>query len=515
MKILHRHPVAVMAVLFVLGMGVVLAQLYRLSNQVMHTSALEGTAAYAQALVAFRTLYSSEVVGRVDGSKVVVSHEYREIPGAIPLPATLSIELGQAIAAQGSGMDVRLYSAYPFPWRAATGGPTDDFERVALETLTASPEQPFYRFEDHDGELFLRYAVADRMRPACVACHNGRADSPKRDWKEGDVRGVLAITRPLQVVRATTNAGLAETVLLMGGTTLAWLGLLALVVSSLRSTAAELEQHKAHLEERVAERTRELGQAQTQLAQKEKLASVGQMVAGVAHEINNPINFVGGASVAIEHKLDDFEKLLFQLMDDPEGKTEVGAEIKSRFGGLRQSVGTIENGVERVKAIVLALRTFSRSDAPERAPADLVAGIESTLQLAGFKLAKVTLIRDLQPLPPVVCHPGQVNQVVLNVVMNAIQAVSEVEGRPPTVTIRTHVDGEFAVITVTDNGVGISDEHKSRIFDPFFTTKAVGEGTGLGLSISYAIVKAHGGRIEVESTPGVGTTFRIWLPTTS
>jgi two-component system NtrC family sensor kinase len=351
------------------------------------------------------------------------------------------------------------------------------------------------------------------MRPACVACHDSRPDSPKKDWKEGDVRGVLAITRPLEVVRATTNAGLGETVLLMAGTTLAWLGLLALVVSSLRSTAAELELHKAHLEERVAERTRELGQAQTQLAQKEKLASVGQMVAGVAHEINNPINFVGGASVAIEHKLDDFEKLLFQLMDDPEGKTEVGAEIKARFGGLRQSVGTIENGVERVKAIVLALRTFSRSDAPERAPADLVAGIESTLQLAGFKLANVTLIRDLQPLPPVVCHPGQVNQVILNVVMNAIQAVSGVEGRSPTVTIGTRVEGEFAVITVTDNGIGISDEHKSRIFDPFFTTKAVGEGTGLGLSISYAIIKAHGGRIEVESTPGVGTTFRIWLPT--
>jgi hypothetical protein len=158
--------------------------------------ALQGVSIQAATLEQLREQYTADVVARAAVHGVPVRHDFREEKGAIPLPATLVKELGERINKNRPGADVRLYSDYPFPWRRGSG-PADEFERDALAELSANPDQPYYRFAEMDGIPVLRYAVADRMRPACVKCHNSHPSSPKTDWKVGDVRGVLELIRPL------------------------------------------------------------------------------------------------------------------------------------------------------------------------------------------------------------------------------------------------------------------------------------------------------------------------------
>jgi phosphoserine phosphatase RsbU/P len=239
-RLLHERTVLVLTIMFCVGVAAILWHLVNLSSALVEMSALQGTARYSEALMEFRTLYTSEVVVRAQTHGIEVTHDYRTKPGAIPLPATLSIELGKRIGMQGSGLQVRLYSDYPFPWRT-DGGARDAFERDALRYLQRNPDQPFTRFEDFQGRRSLRYATADRMRQACVGCHNGHPASPKTDWKVGDVRGVLEVIRPMDSVIAQSRAGLRETIALMGGICALSLGGLALVIGRLRQTTVELE----------------------------------------------------------------------------------------------------------------------------------------------------------------------------------------------------------------------------------------------------------------------------------
>jgi two-component system sensor histidine kinase/response regulator len=258
-RLLYERTVLVLAILFCAGAAGTLWHLSRLSSHLIKSAALEGTIWYSEALTELRTLYTSEVVIPAQTSGIEVTHDYRAKKGAIPLPATLSLELGKRITDKGHGVQVRLYSDYPFPWRT-DGGPRDDFEREALQYLRQHPDQPFTQIEDFRGLSSLRYATADRMRASCVGCHNSHSDSPKTDWKEGEVRGVLEIIRPLDTIVAQTYEGLRETFALLG--VMATLGLsgLALVIGRLRQTSVELEQ-------KVEDRTAALRARTTELAQ--------------------------------------------------------------------------------------------------------------------------------------------------------------------------------------------------------------------------------------------------------
>ena len=194
------------ALVFALGLGLLIWQLVSLEEDLVRTNAEESARQYAKALEEFRTLYTSEVVARVKDHGIAVTHDYHEKSGAIPLPATLSILLGNRLSEEASGGSTRLYSDYPFPWRSNSGGPRDDFERDALQFLRNKPAMPYVRFEDYQGRPSIRYARADIMRPACIGCHNSHADSPKRDWQVGDVRGVLEVILPLDAAIARTRA---------------------------------------------------------------------------------------------------------------------------------------------------------------------------------------------------------------------------------------------------------------------------------------------------------------------
>jgi signal transduction histidine kinase len=251
------------------------------------------------------------------------------------------------------------------------------------------------------------------------------------------------------------------------------------------------------LEARVEERTSELRDTQAQLVQAEKMKSLGQLVAGVAHELNNPIGFVHA-------NLQLLDEYITKLID-PE---RTGDAEKNRAAIDKLLVRSRE-GTERVKKIVQDLRIFSRMDHAELQDANLHEDLERTLALMEPRFKNtIALERDFGDLPLVRCYPGQLNQVFLNLLMNACDAI-EGEG---TIRIRTRPIADGVRLEFKDDGPGIPDEVRGRIFDPFFTTKPVGVGTGLGLSLSHGIIERHGGRISVESAPGEGTTFVIELP---
>lgn len=253
-----------------------------------------------------------------------------------------------------------------------------------------------------------------------------------------------------------------------------------------------------NLEQRVEERTRELRETQAQLIQNEKMVSLGQLVAGVAHELNNPIGYVHANLQLIE----DYVRKL----EDPSLSDEKRAQAKD---ALERLVARSREGTQRVKAIVEDLRTFSRLDLAEVQEADLHECIERTISLVEHRLkAGIRIVRDYGELPRVRCFVGRINQVFMNLLVNACDAL----GGSGEIRIKTRALADGVVLEFSDTGPGIPKEIQNRLFEPFFTTKAVGQGTGLGLSISHSIIESHGGKISVCSTPGSGTTFRIELP---
>jgi PAS domain S-box-containing protein len=250
---------------------------------------------------------------------------------------------------------------------------------------------------------------------------------------------------------------------------------------------------------------REIRDTQAQLVQSEKMAALGNLVAGVAHELNTPIGAIhGNADVA--------RRALEAVREGLAGAgvpASLPGRVEKALGILGEVNAVTVDASQRVATIVRSLRNFARLDEAERKHADLHEGLDSTLNLLRHELKNgVEVMKDYGELPQVDCFPNQVNQVFMNILVNAIHAV---EGSG-TITIRSRLEDGQAVIRFTDTGKGIAPEHLSRIFDPGFTTKGVGVGTGLGLSISYRIVQEHRGSIEAESQPGAGTTFTVKLP---
>lgn len=296
---------------------------------------------------------------------------------------------------------------------------------------------------------------------------------------------------------------------------------------------ASLQMH--HLEHLVDQRTVQFKQAsealqreiderkqlEGQLVQSEKLASLGQLAAGVAHEINNPIGFISSNLGS----LDGYFKQLLSLLDAYQSSApHLDSEAAARLQRLREEaeldflledipllIRESKEGIGRVGQIVKDLKDFSRVDNNQQWQwANLQQGIESTLNIVASELKyKADVIKEYQPLPDIECLPSQINQVIMNLVVNAAQAMGPERG---TITLRTGLQQDMAWVEVADTGSGIAPDTLQKIFDPFFTTKPVGQGTGLGLSLSYGIVKKHGGDIQVRSELGVGTTFRVELP---
>ncbi len=303
---------------------------------------------------------------------------------------------------------------------------------------------------------------------------------------------------------------------------------IALEVDSRGATGEDLALGNAELvrkNEQLEALVKKLKQTQGQLMQSEKMASIGQLAAGVAHEINNPVGYVYSNIGTLERYLKDMFLLL-----DAYRRSEVSVEVNGHTSGreirqiqeeidlpfLRKDVVALvrecKEGINRVKKIVQDLRDFSRAGLEDVWQfVDLHQGLESTLNIVWNELKyKCELRKEYGDLPLVECLPSQINQVFMNLLVNAAQAIPD----KGVVTIRSGRRGGQVWIEISDTGRGIQTEHLGRLFEPFFTTKPPGQGTGLGLPVSYGIVERHGGRIEVESEVDQGTTFRVWLPVT-
>jgi len=311
------------------------------------------------------------------------------------------------------------------------------------------------------------------------------------------------------------------------------------LTENLKNTLAEKDDYanrlsdlNVNLERKVRERTlaleeanqalqkayKELQNAQAQLVQSEKMASLGQLVAGIAHEVNNPVSFIYGNMDHLTEYINDIKKVLAGFM----GLKSLNLEEKQQIDNLVQEtdldfllkdldklIKSCKNGAERTKDIVVALRSFSRLDEAALKDADIHEGIDSTLEILTHNYKnRITVHKEYGNIPKIRCYASQLNQVFMNLLANASQAI-ENNG---DVWIKTQKKGENVLISIRDTGNGISEENMKKLFTPFFTTKPIGQGTGLGLGISYGIIEKHNGRIWAESKVGAGTTFNIELP---
>lgn len=312
------------------------------------------------------------------------------------------------------------------------------------------------------------------------------------------------------------------------------------MAEQLRSSFMDLEKSKEELEDRVEARTAELKntlaelqRTQAQMVQSEKMSSLGQLVAGVAHEINNPVNFIHGNLTYVQEYTQDLLEFL-QLYQQhnptltPEIQTAAEAiDLEFLQEDLPKMLNSMQLGTDRIRQIVLSLRNFSRIDEAECKAVDLHEGIDSTLLILQYRFKakpdcpEISIIKHYDKLPLIECYPGQLNQVFMNILVNAIDILEEANtqragkgNNPGCITISTsRLDENWVQISIADNGMGMTEVTRQKIFDPFFTTKPIGMGTGMGMSISYQIITAkHNGKLECFSTLGEGTEFIIQIP---
>ena len=374
-----------------------------------------------------------------------------------------------------------------------------------------------------EGRRCFEVFPLDVCESSCVGCRAAELGHPLRVEMVGAVRGDG---------EALTLAVTAAPIATEGGT---------IIVESYRDITPDVRiqrkykallgherRAKAELEAEVRARTSELMAAgeelkrtHAQLIHQEKMSSLGRLVAGVAHELNNPINFVYGNVDFLGRYMEDLLGLV-ELYDRGAAHlpAELRADIEARKEKIeldyliedsRKLIRSIRSGAERTASIVRDLKAFSRTSTGPMRETDVVAGIETTLNLLAPLLKNRIVVerRYAQPHPRITCHAGHINQVIMNILTNAAQSI---EGEGKIAVSVAPRGGDEVEIAISDTGHGIAPEIQEKIFDPFFTTKDVGEGTGLGLAISESIVRAHGGDIRCQSQPGAGSTFTVTLP---
>jgi signal transduction histidine kinase len=463
-----RKILIVVSVLYFASVISSIMFIFYFQNRLIETSAIDSAQLLSDALSEFRTMYTAKVVEKVKNHPDInVTHEYETIKNAIPLPATLSMELGEKIGRSLSGAETYLYSPYPFPWRIESGGLRDEFRREAWNALNENPDIPYFKITQYKGQKAIRFATADLMRPECVNCHNNHPDTPKTGWKTGDVRGVLEIIHNIEIITDHHKTGIQGLYLFASLITLfGFTGLYLLMINNFTSVKDFISQ--------------------------KKLASLGVISAKMAHEVSQPLGAALLRTQQLRRYIDSkqFEKLPVQSDKLIANLNRINSII-SQLAKAGKTVGSFNDEVLNLNHVIEA--TVKELDA------DLGADqIVLDLSLSGEALY-------------IKADKTEIERVIVNLIRNAIHAVKD-NTVDKKIHVVTSIAKKYAIIKVVDNGYGISEETKEYIFDPFFTTKSVGEATGLGLAMCFGIITALDGDIEAESNPDQGSTFTVKIP---
>jgi len=540
-RLLYERPIAVLLFLLLAAVATITWHIDRQRAALVDVQALQSAEWMAKALAEFRTVYTSEVVERVRHQGITVTHDYQNRKGAIPLPATLSIILGNRIGARETGAQTRLYSAYPFPGPRANAGLTDDFAKDAWRVLTNKSDIPFYRFEELGGIPVLRYATADIMRSVCVDCHNTHPSSPKTDWKIGDVRGVLEVIAPLAIPLTESYSGLMDTAVLMLLMALGGLLIIAFILGNLRQVATEAQdltkqtqEANRGLEREVTERKHaeaalqasenalqgrviDLEKARCELEKQGKSLSdlteelliardearaadraKSTFLASMSHELRIPLSAING-----------FSELILDEAFGPVGNAKYreyaidihdsGLHLLSLINDILD-LSKIESGREELKEDLI--------DIPAMALATQKLVEQRALE-GGVKL-KLELPRHL---PVLRADERKLKQILVNLLANAIKFTEP--GGEVTLEVWCRKDTGY-VLQIVDTGVGLLPEDIPRALSRFGQVDGniarPHEGTGLGLPLTKALVEQHGGTLDLQSQIGVGTTVTVRFP---
>lgn len=461
-----------------------------LQENVVKSSALHYAKLYSDAIKAFRALYTSEVVAVAEQHGLQATHDYLN-KKAIPLPATLTIILGKRIAENGSGATVSLYSPYPFPWREKDERFKDEFSKEAWSELSKNPKEPYFKFDKKSNAL--RYAVADQMRDDCVSCHNNHPNSPRKNWKIGDVRGVVDIKIPLDKIIATANNDIKKTIIIY--VVLSLLGIIGIIIMIKKQKT-----HSKELESAIKKRTLQLEKEKIKVEKATQAKS--DFLANMSHELRTPLNAIIGFSDMLKKGMaGDMTNRQVEFIHDINVS---GDHLLSLINDILD-ISKIESGNMELDISEVSLKEL----------------IERSTLFIKDKIFSNKLEMSLEideSVGVITADERLLKQVLLNLLSNAVKFTPE--GGHITVKAKKVLDKfeneNMVEISVEDTGIGIKEKYLEKIFEPFKQAEAVMtkkyQGTGLGLAICKDIIEMHGGKIWVESEWEKGSKFSFALP---
>lgn len=484
-----RHPLLSMATFLLAGLVLTAVVTLAILDDLRRRTALESARAYVASLEAVRDYYTQIVVPRAAEAGAAVRHDYAVTPRSIPLPATLSIEIGNRLDRIEGPAHTRFYSRYPYPWRT-DGGPRDDFERRALDQLETPGTQPYSEVSGGFSGGTLRYAAPVVMRAGCLGCHNTDPASPRQDWRAGDVRGVQAVTIALPPLLPTPKALIAAgpqpillAVLIVGA--LLFLALMLFALLRRLKRAMDLAIGRAEQLE------------QARLLAETASAAKSRLMANVSHELRTPLNAIIGFSELIAHET-------------------FGPVGNERY---RTYAGDIRGSGERLLGIVSNMVDFAEIDSGRIELVDADIDLEAEFERARSLMAPLADTHVVQVsllVPPQMPKLRADRRALRNILANLLTNAVKHGGEGTHAWLVASMAGDRPRIEVRDNGVGIAPADLERVQQPFERSAdpsyASVEGIGLGLPIVRELAALHGAIVQIASAPGQGTTVSVTFP---
>ena len=506
-ELIVKYSLQIAVLLMVIGMVSAYFFLANSTQTLANQTSQINAQRYLEALSAFRTLYTEEVVNTAKKQNITISHDYKNIKNAIPLPATLSMALGKEIGKFQSGAKTFLYSPYPFPWREQENKTIfdQDFSKQAWDNLSKNPEQPFFRFEEVNGQMSIRYAIADVMREGCIDCHNNHVQTPKNGWQLGDVRGVMEVILPISKAQFAAKSSLQATFIVLFTMMVLITIVLFIFFSRIKKDARKLANSNTDMMEKQQQvnfANEEMSLAIEQLEFKAReLVNSNQVkadfMATMSHEIRTPLNGVIGMLSLLKQS---------EMTHEQNHHTHL-ATVSA--GSLLNIINDILD-FSKIEADKLVIESV------EIRLAELISNLSATMAHVAHQKG-LELVVDVSKIKHVITRgdPHRIRQILSNLISNAIKFTSH--GEVVITTDIKDLDERYMQLScsVSDTGIGIAKQKLSSVFERFTqedssTTRQFG-GTGLGLAIVKRLCQLMNGDITVTSQQGQGSTFSFTI----